>query len=745
VTEFGRLFQRLRSRHGISQEEVAFRAGVSIRTVGAVERGEGGTPRRSTVEALVEALGPTDSERSALMEASRQRGEHAPVWSARAGLAPHRLHDFVGREGELASVLSGSHRPDAPRVVIIAGAGGAGKTSLAVQAASREPAEWPRFFVDLNGLGVNPLSAPQALTSLLLQSGTLADAPTSPEEASRLWREYTASQAGIVVILDAAADADDLAEIMRSTVRGLLIITTRRLPERVTSAAVVQLGALPDEMARDLLRSMIPAHRRDEDSIARLAELTGGMPLALRIVGNRINARAYENAQRVADRLESEGRRLRELTAGDLSVELAFTSSYTDLPAALRRTFARLGVIEGSTFDVAIAAAAAGATLPAIHTQLEDLRRLALVEPRGDGRYRLHDLLRIFARARLREDYGQAAVSEAADRLHHWLVSALSAAGAWFEPGRDPREALPGSRRFSDQGAAKAWLVDEADHWWPAYQALAARGLHAEVIDAADALHWFSDLWIGWGHWQEFFERSAAAALSLENDRETARHLGYLAWTYLVERGDFETAYEVSCRALAAADDADDDEQRGWAEFYRAWSLHWLDRLDPAAVAAARAAALLRAAGDHDGYFSAVHQTATIHRGRGDLDSAERALRDALTSVRRDRSVEDTANRARAQASVMDSLAGIQLTVRKPLDALATAEEALGVAQLHDLSLWEAISRIRLAEAHRDLGDMRAAADQSSLALELLAEDPSAVAKRFRAEATAVLHTAARM
>ncbi|MFJ6651897.1 helix-turn-helix domain-containing protein [Microbacterium sp. NPDC091313] len=732
-SEAGRTLRRLRRARGLTQEQLSLKAGVSVRTLGALERGQGASPSPRTLAALLDALEVSASQRaSVLAETRSEKGA-----SARTDLAPYRLHDFTGREGELARAAAGAGEA-ATRVVVIAGPGGVGKTSLAVQAASAEPPDRPRFFVDLDGTSSRPLTVLEALRALIGQADGGHATPASVEAAVAVWTELSAQADGVVVILDSVPDADAVAEIVSATARGSVFVTTRRSGDGIEGATVVRLGVLPAAPARALLERIIPEDQRDEESLERLLDLTGRLPLALRIAGNRIAARPHESAARLADRLELEGRRLGTLVAGDLSVEAVFASSYGELPPRARAFFAALGVIEGTTFDAHIAAAASGSTPDGAAARLEELVHLALVESRGQGRYRLHDLVRIFARARLEEEFGAAAVARATDRLHRWLLGTVRSAGAWFEAARDPRAPQREGRSFADQTSARAWLMAEDGHWWPAYRASAARGRHEEVLDTADALHWFSDLWIEWGNWHDFFERSVAAAEALRDDRETARHLGYLSWTHLVERSEFDTAYEVANRALAAADTADDDEQRGWAQFYRQWALHWSGRLEEAAEASARSEVLLRAAGDQDGYFSAVHSTATIQRSLRDFAGAERTLLAALASVIHDRSIEDTATRARAQASVMDTLAAVQLTLGRPTDAWETASGMLEVARLHDFGMWQAIAMTRRAEALRDLGERGAALADAARARELLKDDPSAVGKRFFSEATAV-------
>src|SRR5919206_322700 len=161
---FGELLRRYRSAAGVTQEELAERAGLTAKAVGALERGERRQPWPDTVRRLATALGLSEDARVAFLAAvSRQPAAAslpAPEWSLPAPLTP-----LVGRRRELADVrwlLAEA------RLVTLTGVGGIGKTRLAIEAAreSREAFPGGTLFVDLPPVA-DPRLVPPTLEHVL--------------------------------------------------------------------------------------------------------------------------------------------------------------------------------------------------------------------------------------------------------------------------------------------------------------------------------------------------------------------------------------------------------------------------------------------------------------------------------------------------------------------------------------------------------------------------------------------------
>ncbi len=173
------LLRVLRERALLSQEQLAHRAGLSVRTIVSLESGRIRRPRGDSVRLLADALDLSGSDRAALIAAAR--GE--PVTVASHALAvprapapaqlPADVVEFTGRRAELEeldAVLARAGDRPAAVIAAIAGTAGVGKTALAVHWATRVAGRFPdgQLFVDLQGYGSGaPVSPLQALAQLL--------------------------------------------------------------------------------------------------------------------------------------------------------------------------------------------------------------------------------------------------------------------------------------------------------------------------------------------------------------------------------------------------------------------------------------------------------------------------------------------------------------------------------------------------------------------------------------------------
>jgi predicted ATPase/DNA-binding XRE family transcriptional regulator len=153
---FAQMLRQHRIASKLSQEILAERARVSVKAVGALERGERRAPYRETVALLAEALDLSADERRLLEDAAadaRRRTERAnsgPASSPKHNIPP-RFTTFVGRDEEVAdiSALLQKHR-----LVTLTGAGGVGKTRAAIEVATIQIKTWEDgvWFVDLAAL-----------------------------------------------------------------------------------------------------------------------------------------------------------------------------------------------------------------------------------------------------------------------------------------------------------------------------------------------------------------------------------------------------------------------------------------------------------------------------------------------------------------------------------------------------------------------------------------------------------------
>jgi hypothetical protein len=321
----------------------------------------------------------------------------------------------------------------------------------------------------------------------------------------------------VLVVLDNAGSEEQVRPLLPGAGQGRALITAKRLLPGLEGVRRLVLRPLALPEATELLTGILGdrAASDGESALTRLAELCEGLPLALRITGNRLVSRPGWAAAELAARLADEERRLDQFKAGDLEVASAFAMSYEQLADSARRMFRRLAVVPGRDFDAALAAVAGGMSAGDAWDALDELVDLGLLQDTAAGRYRFHDLVRKFARERFDEE--SLAEREAlTGRVTSWLLRMATMAGRWFEPGfGGPAGPDPDLAVVSSAEDAERWLRVDVDNWLAALRSAAVTGQHCLVLDCAESLHWFSDRWPDAPHWPEVFTLGSQAAAAL--------------------------------------------------------------------------------------------------------------------------------------------------------------------------------------------------------------------------------------
>lgn len=317
---------------------------------------------------------------------------------------PPDLTTFAGRAADLALLAAST-----AKVLVIAGTGGVGKTSLAVRWAHRIASRFPdgQLFLNLRGQDqVRPMSPEEALV-LVLRGLGVESAPVGLDEQVAHYRSLVADRK-FLLVLDNAATAEQVRPLLPASDGALTIVTSRGDLRGLAlhDAELVRLPALTDDDGALLLERVLGEDRvrAERDAAAALVRLCGGLPLALRIAAADLS---FLDGTTIADKVAQLGHdRLGELELpGDpgVAVRSVLDESYSSLREETRRVLRRLGVLPGADFTAHDAAAVAGAGLPGIRRQLDHLVGVHLVERRGT-RFALHDLLRVYARERCTDD-----------------------------------------------------------------------------------------------------------------------------------------------------------------------------------------------------------------------------------------------------------------------------------------------------------------------------------------------------
>jgi len=724
----------------LTLESLAAASGVSVRTIGDLERGASTSPQRRTVDALADGLGLDVAARHAFLRAARARSRRADPPEPTGAVAPHRVFDFSGREREIREaleVLEGEHEPGHTRpALIISGAPGIGKTTGAVEILARGRSAQDRtVFVGLDGFNASPLTPLQIITAMLRQlQETEQKPPTDLEAAARQWRAAV-DVLPVRVLLDNAANESQVRPILSICSGDVVVVTSRRSLAGLEGVRRLRFGPLQRDESVALLRRLIP-QAGDDEALDEVAGLCDDVPLALRVVGSRIASRPEWDVEDLLRRLRTTEDRLRLLVAGDLAVESAISLSYEELDPRTAALFRWVSLIDGKTFDAHLAAAAVRSTEVAeVEFRLDDLTDLGLLEARGGDRYRLHDLMRLFGLNKLRDVVGADELERRRAHIRSWLLGSLERAGAWYEPGREPHTAGRVGRGFVSAESAALWIRTEAEQWWPAYAEASELGEHETVVDVADALHWYSDVWLSWGNWHRFFSLAVSAAQSLRNPKMEATHLGYLAWAEIVETGDRDRAVLTARSALSAALRAGDATQEGWANYYVGWACWLLGRVVEAADAAEGAIRAFSLAGEKVGLENARLLTTMIMNTRGEHLAAIEELENTLARIQAQPEADGFLTLITRYAAYLD-LVDAYIAVGRYDDGIRAGAIGIGIARSLNDDMRVALMMRRHIRALIEAGESEAAMGEAEEALRLLGPGSSEafIFARFRRE-----------
>ncbi|MFJ9867629.1 ATP-binding protein [Streptomyces sp. NPDC101165] len=490
---------------------------------------------------------------------------------------PRDAPDFTGREAQLAAVLDAV---DSHRAVSVDGMAGVGKTCLAVHAAHRLAAGFPdgRLYVDLHGFteGREPMD-PESVLRMLL--GAL-DVPSERvpregvEQLAACWRSEL-SRRRVVVVLDNAADADQVRPLLPGAGDSVALITSRNRLLGLDEVPPVSLDVLsPQESAELLARASGdpggPGGRlaRDPESAAEVLRLCGHLPLALRLAAARLRHRPGWTVGILVERLAE----------GASEFDTAFAMSVRQLNRSQARLFRMLALLPGESFDEYVVAALADVPLRDARATLEDLVDAHLVQQPTAGRYRLHDLVHQHARRAAAEQDTAAEQERALGRVLDYYVHAAAAADAampFLSPSRTASAGRPPAElpRFPDKNAALAWLVMEYGNLIAVFETAAAVGSDVHVSELPRFLRAYFARRCGTTHLNFLFERSLAAAERLGDPLQLAEahsDLGFARYN-AGRTAEAAAAYEAAGLLVSRTQDTQVEAELAMRRGYLSW------------------------------------------------------------------------------------------------------------------------------------------------------------------------------
>jgi tetratricopeptide (TPR) repeat protein/transcriptional regulator with XRE-family HTH domain len=507
VVGLAALLRSFRERALLTQDQLAQRAGLSVRTVRRLESdvAHEQRPHNTSLLLVADALELTAAEREELAVAARTSRDTRTVTAGPGRLRqlPASPPGFTGRSVELAE-LEPLHDANAMVAVVIDGMAGIGKTALAVHAAHRAAGDFPdgQIFLDLHGHteGLRPVDPSDALNRVLQALGVPgAEIPARQDERAALYRSRLAGRR-LLVLLDNASDENQVLPLLPGTPGCLVLITSRRRLSGLDATRALSLDTLPRSDAIALFTRTAGEQRvsvEPPELLGEVVELCGRLPLAVRIAAARLRARPAWTTAHLVERLRDHRSRLGELDAGQRSVTAALDLSYRQLEPDLQRAYRRFGLHPGAGFDEAAAAALAGTSLARAARSIDQLLDVHLLQEQAPGRYQFHDLARAHAAATAAEnESAHDRHAAAAALVHHYGRSASLAMDAVYPFERERRPEVPAadtpSPDLGDAARATRWLDAEmsnlltaarhaADHGWPEHTLHLSAVLHRHL------------------------------------------------------------------------------------------------------------------------------------------------------------------------------------------------------------------------------------------------------------------------
>ncbi|MBG0560235.1 AfsR/SARP family transcriptional regulator [Actinoplanes aureus] len=644
------------------------------------------------------------------------------AWLTRNYL-PRDVGHFTGRLAELDQLMSVADSGGVTVIQAIDGMSGVGKTAMAVHVAHRLAGRFDdgQLFIDLHGhtAGREPLTADEALNVLLRAVGVPdARIPKDLDEKAAMWRGELAGRR-VLVVLDNALDSVQIKPLLPGSASCAVMITSRRRLAGLNSAEVLSLDTLPPDDAVVLFRAVAGPDRCEAEPVAviKAVQLCGHLPLAISIAAARLRARPQWRVSDLVERLTDDHGRTELLQSDDRGITAAFALSYQHLVSAEQRMFRLLGLHPGADIDVFAAAALAG--LPADETEhmLDALCDMHLLIAHLPGRYRLHDLVRDFARAIVEADEPISQRSAARDRLLDYYLHVTQIATELDNPRR-PR--LGANPRYRPAAVPQLSKTSEVRSW--------VNAEHANLLAAA---------------------RLAAHHRTGDDGWQLPRNVGSL----LYENGQHSASLEVFKMALAACGTETPSAVKSACLLDVSLMHKVLGQYRLALDFLNQGTAIAAHSGDRDGIArSLIHKadlsnligsftdaviyatrSIEVYREQGDLwreAVALTVLMDALSRLGRDREAIEAADQA---ALSLDGFANLR-QASAVLSRRGTAHSQLGehdtairlLSQSVDLARqgedrrFEADYLHRLAEATRRSGQPHAALKHANEALAIL-------------------------
>jgi tetratricopeptide (TPR) repeat protein len=637
-------------------------------------------------------------EREQFQEAAISSWPGGPGSTGFVPAVPHLLPavtaDFSEREIEIdrtrALLVAES---SAVRLAVVTGPAGVGKTALSVHVAHQLLDHFPdgQLYADLHGHDRRAAPSAEEVLAWFLRALGVSDMPDAVDERAALYRNLLAGRK-VLVVLDNAHDADQVRTLIPGAPTCAVLITSRTRLGTAIGAASTELDVFEESAALRLLSRIADRTRiaHEPNAAAEIVRLCGGLPLALRIVAARLNAKPHWSLGQLQTRLADERKRLDHLAYGDLDVRASILLSYTDLSSAAKRLLRRLGDAGMTDVDLWSSAALLNTNTGDAEEVLEELHDSQLLDANGTSsvggyhRYRLHDLVRLVAAEQAGAEEPAKELFAARERLYGtWLHLVETAYGAVYGAGSE-NITSPASRHTVDHDLVTSVAADPVS-WVDAERRTITTLIRRAAGHGAGAACWgmactaFSLLEMG-RHFDDCNDTLTTAhdhLTSVGDDPLGLAAIRYRLGSHHANRNDDDRALTLYQQAADMFDELNHQHGHAMATLYVGLMHRRLGRSDEAMDSLLTALNSL-AGTDDGGQAFALRNIAQLDTSAGNHASAHERLDQALDLARRGRS-------RRREAQILFHQSMLCLEEHRHQEADRLFVEVLGLVQaIHD-------------------------------------------------------------
>jgi tetratricopeptide (TPR) repeat protein/DNA-binding winged helix-turn-helix (wHTH) protein len=476
---------------------------------------------------------------ASVVRSAQSPAGRVPVGASNPNQLPKDINDFTGH-ARLLSELDKLTDPDqsAENIVVITGMPGIGKTTLATHWANQRRHRFPdgQLYLNCRAHGPTPPVEPDdALRRFLLALGTPADPIPAGEELRRDRLNQLLTGLRVLLILDNIRDSDQARRLIPASATCVTLITSRNRLKGLTireGVRTITVPPLPDVESLALLSQTIGIQRAaaEPGAVQTLAQLSGGLPLALRIIGEHVAERPQA---RIGDLVEELGAHLINAASDEdeeTSLHTVFAWSYQALGADAARLFRTLGLHPGSSISPEASAAMVGVRAGYAEQILNTLAKAHLINHGTARRYRFHDLLRLYAKERACCEESFQHRQSAMRRLLDWYLLSAANAAATLAPDRPPVPDLPERtgvepKVFTTDRDAMKWCEEERGNLGAVTRWAVNNGFHRHGWQIPGAIY---EIFERYGRQDDVLELHQLALTSAKADGHAVGQLGTL-------------------------------------------------------------------------------------------------------------------------------------------------------------------------------------------------------------------------